>query len=72
MRISIKKTLFYYAFQFNPNLNGGGVILSPPLVGVFLVTPKRHKLLPWHLAAFSSILSETFVPDLVILTRPSL
>ena len=72
MRISIKKTLFYYAFQFNPNLNGGGIILSPPPVGVFLVTPKRHKLLPWHLAAFSSILLVMYRPSLVFLTCPSL
>ena len=44
---------------------------TPP-VGFPLLTQKLLKLLPWHLAAFSSILSEKLVPNLVSLTRPSL
>ena len=70
MPISIKR--FHYAFQFNSNLGGGRVILSPPPVGVPLVTQKRHKLLPWHLAAFSSILLVMSRPSLVFLTCRSL
>ena len=50
---------------------GRGGNLPPPF-GFPLITQKRCKLQPWHFAAFSKILLETFVPNLVFLTLPSL
>ena len=41
-------------------------------VGFPLITQKRLILQPWHFATFSNILIETFVPNLVFLTCPSL
>ena len=51
--------------------NGGkGGNFNPP-VG-FPITQKRYKLQPWHFAAFCKILLESFVPNLVFFTWPSL
>ena len=42
-----------------------------PLIGFPLITQQRSKLQPWYLAAFSNLLLETFVPNVVSLTHPS-
>ena len=55
---------------FNPNLGGG--LIPPPSAGFPLITQKQQKLQPWHFAAFSKILLETLVPNLVFFTSPSL
>ena len=51
----------YQKTPINPNL-GGGCNFIPRLPVGF----------PWYFAAFSNILLETFVTNLVSLTRPSL
>ena len=43
-----------------------------PHFGFPLITHKQWKLLPWHFAALFNPLLETFVPNLIFLTRPSL
>ena len=43
-----------------------------PPVSFPLITQKWYKLQPWHFAAFSNISLDTFVPNLVSLTHPSL
>ena len=51
---------------------GAVVILQRWLVGFPLITQKQWKLWPWHFAAFSDILVETSMWNLVFLTRPGL
>ena len=61
----------------NPNLGvcviggGGGRVILPPC-WFPLNNSKRLKLQPWHFSAFSKILLEPFLPNLVPLTCPSL
>ena len=76
----LSKYCAYYPIQlifdrvlayFNSDLSGvrGGTYSLP--VDFLLITLKRQKLQPWHFAAFSNVLFETFMPKLVSLTRPS-
>ena len=56
-------------FQIWSEWSEGGTYSLP--VDFLLITQKRQKLQPWHFAAFSNVLFETFMPKLVSLTRPS-
>ena len=49
-----------------------GAIFTPPPFCFPLITQKRLKLYLWHFAAFSNVLLETLVPNLVSLTRANL
>ena len=42
----------------------------PPPTKFSLITQKWYKMQPWHFAAFSNILSETFVPKFGISNSP--
>ena len=57
--------------SINLNLGGGMGVILPP-VGFPLITQKPQKLLTWHFSSLNNILLETFVPNLVFLTFPSL
>ena len=64
LKLKCSHLFLFYSFPVQPNILKKHVLIGP---GVFYI-----EFWPWHFAAFSNFLLQTFAPNLVSVTCPSL